>query len=77
MSVKLTLVTATILLLSRQALAGYRRVCYHTNWSQYRPGLGKFKPSNIDASLCTHLIYGLAQITDNQLATYEWNDEQL
>ncbi|OWF47140.1 Acidic mammalian chitinase [Mizuhopecten yessoensis] len=59
------------------ALAGYRRVCYHTNWSQYRPGLGKFKVSNIDASLCTHLIYSFAQITDNQLAIYEWNDEQL
>ncbi|XP_033754673.1 uncharacterized protein LOC117337653 [Pecten maximus] len=77
MLVKLLLVSVSILLLSHHALAGYRRVCYHTNWSQYRPNQGKFKVSNIDPSLCTHLIYSFAQITNNQLATYEWNDEQL
>ncbi|XP_033743581.1 LOW QUALITY PROTEIN: chitotriosidase-1-like [Pecten maximus] len=79
MSVKIILVISAILLChhSKPALAGYRRVCYHTNWSQYRPGLGKFMPADIDPSLCTHLIYSFAQITNNQLATYEWNDEQL
>ncbi|XP_060076675.1 probable endochitinase [Ylistrum balloti] len=77
MSVKLILISVTVLLLLHHAQAGYRRVCYHTNWSQYRPGLGKFKIDNIDASLCTHLIYSFAQITNNQLATYEWNDDQM
>jgi len=31
----------------------YVRVCYHTNWSQYRKGAGKFVPEDIPADLCT------------------------
>ncbi|ESO85838.1 hypothetical protein LOTGIDRAFT_130278, partial [Lottia gigantea] len=50
-------------------------VCYHTNWSQYRPGLGKFKPRNIDASLCSHIIYAFAKMVGNNLKAFEWNDE--
>ena len=57
----------------------YIRVCYHTNWSQYRPGAGKFWPENIDADLCTHLVYSFAKINRNtdKLAMYEWNDDKL
>ncbi|XP_030216143.1 acidic mammalian chitinase isoform X1 [Gadus morhua] len=52
--------------------------CYFTNWSQYRPGAGKFLPSDVDPNLCTHLIYAFAGINDaNELATVEWNDEVL
>ena len=29
----------------------YKRVCYYTNWSQYRPGKGKFTPDNIILNL--------------------------
>jgi len=57
---------------------GYVRVCYHTNWSQYRPGAGKFFPENIDPHLCTHLMYSFAKIDrSNKLAMYEWNDDKL
>ena len=58
---------------------GYVRVCYHTNWSQYRPGVGKFWPENIDPYLCTHLVYSFARINRNTdtLAMYEWNDDKL
>ena len=53
-------------------------VCYHTNWSQNRPGNGKFMPSNIEPNLCTHLIYAFAGINaGNELINIEWNDEQL
>uniref|UniRef100_A0A8C6TF80 chitinase n=1 Tax=Neogobius melanostomus TaxID=47308 RepID=A0A8C6TF80_9GOBI len=54
----------------------YKLVCYFTNWSQYRPGLGRFVPDNVDPNLCTHLIYAYSIISrSNQLSTYEWNDD--
>lgn len=52
-----------------------RRVCYHSNWSQYRPGDGSFKPPNINAALCTHIIYAFADMQGNRLVPYEWNDD--
>ncbi|KAL8597655.1 hypothetical protein ACOMHN_031590 [Nucella lapillus] len=52
-----------------------RIVCYHTNWSQYRPGKGKFTVESINPSLCTHLIYSFAKLEGNHLAPFEWNDE--
>ncbi|KAG1939626.1 chitotriosidase-1 [Pimephales promelas] len=52
--------------------------CYFTNWSQYRPGIGKYTPANVDPFLCTHLLYAFAMINHaNELITYEWNDETL
>eukprot|EP00794_Sanderia_malayensis_P010199 gene10199-11247_t len=64
------------------ALAGsycsaYIRVCYFTNWAQYRPGAGKYKPHNVDPFLCTHLMYSFAKLQDNKIAMYEWNDDKL
>jgi chitinase len=35
-------------------------VCYFTNWAWYRQGNGKYLPEDIDASLCTHIVYGFA-----------------
>uniref|UniRef100_A0A8C6T6R8 Acidic mammalian chitinase n=1 Tax=Neogobius melanostomus TaxID=47308 RepID=A0A8C6T6R8_9GOBI len=56
--------------------SSYKLVCYFTNWSQYRPGLGRFVPDNVDPNLCTHLIYAYSIISrSNQLSTYEWNDD--
>ncbi|XP_070174136.1 uncharacterized protein [Littorina saxatilis] len=53
----------------------YKRVCYYTNWSQYRKNGGRFLPSNIDPFLCTHIIFAFAKLDHKgQLAPYEWND---
>ncbi|XP_050672534.1 probable chitinase 10 isoform X2 [Leptidea sinapis] len=45
----------------------YKLVCYYTNWSWYRPGLGTFTPEDIDPSLCTHIVYGFAVLGDDGL----------
>ncbi|KAI0227441.1 hypothetical protein LSAT2_022121 [Lamellibrachia satsuma] len=57
------------------ARAGLKRVCYYTNWAQYRPEGAKFFPKNVDFTLCTHVIYAFAVIDTNHLKPYEWNDE--
>ncbi|KAK7113629.1 chitinase-3-like protein 1 isoform X1 [Littorina saxatilis] len=50
------------------------RMCYYTSWSQSR-----FRPSDIDATLCTHIIYAFARVNsvDNTLATVRYNDLEL
>jgi len=55
--------------------AEYRRVCYYTNWAQYRPSFGKFQPRNIPLHLCSHLVYAFASMSGNRLRPFEWNDE--
>ena len=46
-----------------------------SSWAQYRPEGGKFFPENLDASLCTHIIFAFAILKDGKLASFEWNDE--
>ena len=38
-----------------------------TNWAWYRPGVGKYKPEDIDPSICTHVVYGFAVLDSNKL----------
>ncbi|VDI35464.1 Hypothetical predicted protein, partial [Mytilus galloprovincialis] len=54
--------------------ASYKRVCYFTNWAQYRSGIGKYKANNVDPFLCTHVIYAFAKLESNYIRPYEWND---
>ncbi|XP_076845303.1 acidic mammalian chitinase-like [Brachyhypopomus gauderio] len=65
------------LLLHAQLGSSYLMSCYFTNWGQYRPGVGKYFPANVDPCLCDHLIYAFAGMNNNQIATYEWDDEKL
>nr|KAG5692679.1 hypothetical protein BaRGS_028479 [Batillaria attramentaria] len=48
-------------------------LCYYTNWSQYRSGRNFF-PGDIDPNLCTHLVFSFANLANNQLKPFEWND---
>ena len=53
-------------------------VCYFTNWAQYRPGSARFVSEDMDPSLCTHMMFSFAKLSDsfnNRLEPYEWNDE--
>lgn len=52
-----------------------RVVCYYTNWSRKRPGAGRFEPSDIDPTLCTHLIYAFAGLKENKIEPTEEYDE--
>lgn len=42
-------------------------VCYFTNWAWYRPGEGKYKPEDIDPTICTHIVYGFAVLDYSNL----------
>ena len=55
----------------------YKRVCYYTNWSQYRPGKGKYTVDDIDPRLCTHVIYAFAKVINSEIQMVEWNDDQM
>lgn len=54
---------------------GKKVVCYYTNWSQYRPKIGKFVPEDIPADLCTHIIFAFGWLKKGKLSSYETNDE--
>lgn len=69
--------TGFAVLLLLQSCSAYKLVCYYTNWSQYREGNGSCFPDALDHSLCTHIIYGFANISNNELGTWEWNDVTL
>ncbi|MEQ2220218.1 hypothetical protein ILYODFUR_003138, partial [Ilyodon furcidens] len=72
---RLTILAGLSLLVCLQTVLSTKLVCYFTNWSQYRPGNGRYTPENIDPNLCTHLIYAFSIInSSNELSTYEWND---
>ncbi|XP_062300577.1 LOW QUALITY PROTEIN: acidic mammalian chitinase-like [Scomber scombrus] len=74
---KLLICVGLALLLHVQLGSSYILSCYFTNWAQYRPGAGKYLPTNIDPCLCDHLIYAFASMDNNMIKTYEWNDEKL
>nr|KAF6290411.1 chitinase acidic [Myotis myotis] len=74
---KLLLLTGLALLVNAQLGSAYQLICYFTNWAQYRPGLGRFMPDDIDPCLCTHLIYAFAGMRNNEITTIEWNDVTL
>ncbi|KAF7286452.1 chitinase 7 [Rhynchophorus ferrugineus] len=51
--------------------------CYVTSWSQKRPGAGKFTPEDINAALCTHIIYAFATLEDHKLTEGNEKDPEM
>lgn len=50
-------------------------MCYYTNWSQYRPKIGKFVPEDITPDLCTHIIFAFGWLKKGKISSFESNDE--
>ncbi|XP_011303299.1 probable chitinase 3 [Fopius arisanus] len=51
----------------------FKVVCYFTNWAWYRQEGGKYLPEDIDADLCTHVIYAFA-VLDGSTGTIKPHD---
>ncbi|CAH2084073.1 unnamed protein product [Euphydryas editha] len=52
-------------------------VCYIATWAVYRPGAGKYDISDLEPSLCTHLVYsfaGLDETTHSIKSLDPWQD---
>merc|ERR1712141_96063 len=47
--------------------------CYWGVWSFYRPGYGAFDVDDIDASLCTHGMYGFADLDNATWTIKVWD----
>ena len=43
-------------------------ICYFSNWAGLRSGDGKFLPENVDASLCSHVVYAFAKLDEASLS---------
>ncbi|CAG2111636.1 unnamed protein product [Medioppia subpectinata] len=53
-----------------------RIVCYYTNWSNKRPGIGKFEPEHLDPTLCTHIVFAFANLNSEfKISPSEESDE--
>ncbi|XP_013176361.1 PREDICTED: probable chitinase 2 [Papilio xuthus] len=42
-------------------------MCYLATWATYRPGEGKFDLTDLDPSLCTHVVYIFAGLDENMM----------
>ncbi|XP_077555344.1 chitinase-3-like protein 1 isoform X2 [Haemaphysalis longicornis] len=48
-------------------------LCYWGSWSYHWNGAGKFSVDDIDASLCTHLVYAFAKLDNGVIAPFNAN----
>ena len=60
----------------REGSSGQRVVCYYSTWPYYRQGDGQFLVEDIDAGLCTHVIYSFV-LLDNETHLIKFSDAWL
>ena len=77
-----TILKLSLLLAFVMATQAYVRVCYYTNWSQYRNGLGKYwLNQHYQKGLCTHLMFSFGKVVKSgneyTIDQYEWNDKSV
>lgn len=56
-----------VVITSGKVAGKYKVVCYFTNWARTRGNGANFLPKNIDAKLCTHIVYSFAVLDPNSL----------
>ena len=53
-----------------------KRICYFDDWSQFRKGHGiRHSYTNIDPSLCSHIVFAFVGMNGNDLIATEYHDE--
>ena len=55
----------------------FRRVCYYTTWSRFRPKPMNFFPHDVDASLCSHVVVAFADIHNNRISMNKPEDRYM
>lgn len=61
---------------SSDATASPKTVCYYESWVHWRKGDGHMEPNEIDAQLCTHIVYAYFGI-DSNTHELKWLDPYL
>ncbi|CAF0742069.1 unnamed protein product [Brachionus calyciflorus] len=55
----------------------YKRMCVVTNWSQFRPGRGRFSFDFIDAKLCNHIIYASVKVAESDSDDFDSEEYEI
>ena len=77
-SIWLTFVLQSSIFSTLKTATANKLVCYFTKWSQYRTGVGRYLPGDIDPWLCTHLVYAFAVVNyANEITENEWKEHTL
>lgn len=67
---KFTLICCLLLQAAVVISAQKKVVCFWGTWAAYRTGNGKFEVSNIDPTICTHIIYSFMGAKEDGSVTY-------
>ncbi|KAI8776875.1 acidic mammalian chitinase [Biomphalaria glabrata] len=75
--IKRLLMTSSLFVLAclRCASCEKKLFCYYSSEAQYRTYPAKFQPSDLDVTLCTHIIFAFAEVKNAKLAPLNWNDQ--